>query len=172
MIRAHGLSRKRLLELVQAAKAARRRAYCPYSKHPVGAAVLTASGRVYTGANVENASYGLSICAERVAVFNAVVRGDREILAVCVACKSARPCGACRQVMMEFSNKETALVLVSTGSDDGNDKVTVTRAALMLPGAFDPLASGLLPAPPPPRPAPASGRGGNIRKPAKRRSRR
>ena len=147
MIRAHGLSRKRLLALVRAAKAARRRAYCPYSRHPVGAAVLTSSGRVYTGANVENASYGLSVCAERVAVFTAVIRGDSRLRAVAVACKQARPCGACRQVMMEFADKETALVLVSTGSDDGNDKVTVTRAALMLPDAFDPLASGLLPAP-------------------------
>lgn len=144
-MKAHGLSRKRLLALVQAAKSARKRAYCPYSKHPVGAAVLAESGRVYTGANVENASYGLSLCAERVAVFNAVTRGENRLKAVAVACKDARPCGACRQVIMEFSDKSTALVLVSTGSDDGRDKVTVTRAALLLPGAFDPLASGLLP---------------------------
>lgn len=144
-MKAHGLSRKRLLALVQAAKSARRRAYCPYSKHPVGAAVLAESGRVYTGANVENASYGLSLCAERVAVFNAVTRGESRLRALAVACKDARPCGACRQVMMEFSDKATALVLISTGSDDGHDKVTVTRAALLLPSAFDPLASGLLP---------------------------
>ncbi|MBI4346559.1 MAG: cytidine deaminase [Elusimicrobia bacterium] len=147
MIKAHGLSRAKMKGLVDAAKAARRRAYCPYSHHPVGAAVLTHKGRIYTGANVENASYGLSLCAERVAVFNAVSRGDAKLRAVAVACKDARPCGACRQVVMEFSDKDTALILVSTGKDDGRDKVTVTRAALLLPGAFDPLASGLLPPP-------------------------
>lgn len=146
MIRAHGLSRARLKALVDAAKSARKKAYCPYSHHPVGAAVLTESGRLFTGANVENASYGLSLCAERVALFNAVCRGERRMRAMAVACKDARPCGACRQVMMEFSDRDTALVLVSTGKDDGHDKITVTRAAALLPGAFDPLAAGLLPA--------------------------
>ncbi len=145
MIKAHGLSRARLKSLVDAAKAARKKAYCPYSHHPVGAAVLTDKGRIYTGANVENASYGLSLCAERVAVFNAVSRGDVMVRAIAVACKDARPCGACRQVVMEFADRSTVLILVSTGKEDGHDKVTVTRAALMLPGAFDPLASGLLP---------------------------
>jgi cytidine deaminase len=150
MIRAHGLSRVRLKALVLAAKSARRKAYCPYSHHPVGAAVLTDSGRVFTGANVENASYGLSLCAERVAIFNAVSRGETKVRAVAVACKDARPCGACRQVVMEFSDRDTALILVSTGKDDGHDRITVTRAAALLPGAFDPLAAGLLPAPAPP----------------------
>lgn len=131
--------------LVEAAKLARKRAYAPYSHYPVGAAVLTESGRIFCGANVENASYGLSICAERVAIFNAVVRGEKVLKAVCVAGRSARPCGACRQVMVEFSGKETDLLLVDIDPNQGRDSVKKTRVFAMLPGAFDPLDSGLLP---------------------------
>ena len=139
--------KKKYRVLIELAKRARKNAYAPYSRYPVGAAVMTASGRFFTGANVENASYGLSLCAERVAIFNAVSRGETKVRAVAVACKDARPCGACRQVVMEFSDRDTALILVSTGKDDGHDRITVTRAAALLPGAFDPLAAGLLPAP-------------------------
>ena len=93
------------IALMAAARRARRRAYAPYSRYPVGAAVLAADGTVFTGANIENASYGLSMCAERVAIFAAAAAGHRRIRAVAVATgspKPASPCGACRQVMVEF----------------------------------------------------------------------
>jgi cytidine deaminase len=89
--------------LVRAARGAQARAYAPYSKFAVGAAVLTGRGRVVTGANVENASYGLTVCAERVAVHKAIADGDRRIQAVAIAGPRAiAPCGACRQVLSEF----------------------------------------------------------------------
>jgi cytidine deaminase len=93
--------------LLRAARAARRRAYAPYSRFAVGAAVLTASGSVIAGCNVENASFGLSVCAERVAAQNAVARGHRRLVAVAVSTGSAQamPCGACRQVLLEFGVK-------------------------------------------------------------------
>ncbi len=92
-------------ELIAAADAIASRAYAPYSRYPVGAAVLAADGTVFTGANVENASYGLSVCAERVAIFTAAAAGRRRLRAVAVVTGSsqpAAPCGACRQVMAEF----------------------------------------------------------------------
>jgi cytidine deaminase len=91
--------------LVRAAARARRRAYAPYSQFPVGAAVLATDGTVYAGCNVENASYGLAICAERVAIHNAVASGRRRLTALAVvgpAGITLTPCGACRQVMEEF----------------------------------------------------------------------
>jgi cytidine deaminase len=90
--------------LVHAARDARRRAYAPYSRFRVGAAVLTATGRIISGANVENASYGLSVCAERTAIQRAVTDGSRRLRAVAVSTgrAGALPCGACRQVMLEF----------------------------------------------------------------------
>lgn len=93
-------------ELVERALAARAEAYAPYSRFAVGAALLAADGTVYTGANVENASYGLSMCAERVALFKAVSEGRRSFSALAVACgedEYCRPCGACRQVLAEFA---------------------------------------------------------------------
>lgn len=99
-------------ELFEAALAARRNAYAPYSKFAVGAAVRTASGDIFTGCNVENASYGLSCCAERCAIFAAIAAGQREITALCVAADTegpVSPCGACRQVMAEFKIPEIIL---------------------------------------------------------------
>ncbi len=90
--------------LISAALQAREQAYAPYSNYKVGAAILTPDGRVFTGVNVENASYGLTNCAERTAVYKAVSEGVREILAVVVATENAgSPCGACRQVLTEFA---------------------------------------------------------------------
>jgi cytidine deaminase len=91
-------------KLLAVAKAAQRNAHAPYSKFRVGAALLTKSGKVYTGVNVENASYGLTNCAERVAVGKAVSEGHRKFQAIAVVAPSAAlsPCGACRQVLAEF----------------------------------------------------------------------
>jgi len=92
-------------ELIVAAKGAREQAYVPYSNFKVGAAVLTQSGTIYTGCNVENASYGLCNCAERTAIFKAVSEGEREFVAIAIVADTkdpVAPCGACRQVMAEF----------------------------------------------------------------------
>jgi cytidine deaminase len=93
-------------KLISAAKAVQRNAHAPYSKFRVGAALLTKSGKVYTGVNVENASYGLTNCAERVAVGKAVSEGHRKFQAIAVVAPSAAlsPCGACRQVLAEFGD--------------------------------------------------------------------
>ena len=92
-------------KLLQAALAAREKAYAPYSHFQVGAAVLAADGQIYSGCNVENASYGLTCCAERNAIFAAVAAGQRQLQALCVVGATEEPispCGACRQVMAEF----------------------------------------------------------------------
>ena len=93
--------------LVALARAVREKAYAPYSHFPVGAAIRTRSGRVYCGCNVENLSFGLTICAERAAVFAAVAAGEKEFEAIAVVADSVQPvtpCGACRQVLAEFSS--------------------------------------------------------------------
>ena len=92
-------------ELFEAAKKARKNSYSPYSHFAVGAAVRAADGRIFTGCNIENASYGLTVCAERNAIFAAVKEGVREFSALCVTADTegpCSPCGACRQVMAEF----------------------------------------------------------------------
>ena len=141
------LSRE-ILRLIETAISAQNNAYCPYSRYSVGAAVLTESGQIFPGCNIENASYGLAICAERVAIFNAITRNQTAIRAICVVGTSAKPCGACRQVMLEFSTKETALYLVDLNPKTNRRKVTRTSVFKTLPSPFDPLASGLLPAHP------------------------
>lgn len=92
-------------ELLEHAERARKHAHAPYSRYAVGAALLGRSGRVYLGCNVENASFGLSICAERTAVFKAVSEGEHDYVAVAVVTpdEGATPCGACRQVLHEFA---------------------------------------------------------------------
>src|SRR5204863_348656 len=99
--------------LIEAAREIRGRAYAPYSKYRVGAAVLADNGKIYRGANVENASYGLSICAERNAISAAVLDGARYVLACAVITESkppAAPCGMCRQTLAEFSPRDAATV--------------------------------------------------------------
>lgn len=103
-------------QLVEAAMQARTAAYAPYSHYQVGAALLTVSGRVVTGCNVENASYGLSNCAERTAVFKMVSDGEQEITAVAIATDNGgSPCGACRQVLVEFAGNVPVLLVDSQG---------------------------------------------------------
>ncbi len=121
--------------LTIAAKAAVERAYSPYSKFRVGAALLTADGRLYTGCNVENASYGLTICAERNAVFHAVAEGMVAVRALLVHTptqKPAAPCGACRQVLNEFG-PEAPIRCVC----DGPETIDL-RVSDLLPRAFGP----------------------------------
>jgi len=120
--------------LIKAALAARDFAYVPYSQYRVGAAVLTKAGKIYSGCNIENASFGLTNCAERTAVFKAVSEGEREFAGLAVAVygnKPASPCGACRQVLREFFADSTEIILVNS---DG--KGTVTTIVQLLPGAF------------------------------------
>ncbi len=103
-------------ELIGLAREARQRAYAPYSRFAVGAALLGRSGRVYTACNVENVSYGLSICAERAAVFKAVSEGEQEFEALAVVTSAGgSPCGACRQVLAEFNYNMTVYVADTEG---------------------------------------------------------
>ncbi len=95
-------------ELIEKAKEVRKNAYAPYSQFKVGAAILTKSGKVYVGANVENSSYGLTLCAERVALYAAITQGERDFVKLAVVSgreDPAVPCGACCQVLCEFSPK-------------------------------------------------------------------
>ena len=122
-------------KLRNAAKDASERAYAPYSGFPVGAAVLGASGRIYAGCNVENASYGLSNCAERTAIFSAIAAGEKRLKCVVVytPTKTATaPCGACRQVIHEFGPGARVISFC-----EGRDEIDVSIEAL-LPGAFGP----------------------------------
>jgi cytidine deaminase len=104
-------------ELIRSAASARAHAYCPYSRFAVGAAVLAGSGRIYAGANVENASYGLTICAERAAVFAAASAGERVLRAVALVTDTPQPvppCGACRQVLAELAPDQDLEVISAT----------------------------------------------------------
>ena len=123
-----------LRRLLAAAKTTQRRAHAPYSKFRVGAALLTKSGKIYTGCNVENASYGLTICAERVAITKAVSEGHRHFEAIVVVCPSAKPtpCGACRQFLAEFGD----MTVICADSRNGK-RVQIYRLAELLPHAFE-----------------------------------
>jgi cytidine deaminase len=121
-------------QLVQTALQARRWAYAPYSHFPVGAALLTDSGRIYDGVNVENSAYPNGICAERVAVFKAVSEGERRFSAIAIVSKQGvSPCGACRQVLAEFGLDITVIMV-----DEKGNILAETSLAELLPGAFGP----------------------------------
>jgi cytidine deaminase len=122
-------------ELVRVASLARQRAHAPYSKYKVGAAIRTKRNKVHSGANVENASYGLTVCAERTAAFAAVNAGDTAFDAIAIVIDDERlptPCGACRQVLAEFS-PEMRVILATAG---GKRKLTSLRE--LLPDPFLP----------------------------------
>ncbi len=120
--------------LIAAAIDARQWAYVPYSEYAVGAALLTASGRIYEGVNVENAAYPMTICAERVAVFKAISEGERDFVAIAVVTKNGgSPCGACRQVLAEFG-LDTVVIL----ADETGRVVSQSTVKDLLPGSFGP----------------------------------
>lgn len=120
-------------ELIEKAVEVMKQAYAPYSKFGVGAALLTKSGKVFTGFNIENSSYGASVCAERVAIFKAVSEGEKEFDTLVVATvtdEPSSPCGICRQVISEFSNDLRILLVNDKG------KVIETSIEKLLPLAF------------------------------------
>ncbi|ANU12894.1 Cytidine deaminase [Planococcus halocryophilus Or1] len=121
-------------QLMKQSIEARNNAYVPYSKFPVGAALLTADGKVYLGCNIENAGYSLTNCAERTAVFKAVSEGDNKFVALAVSADTAgpvSPCGACRQVLAEFCPPNMPVYLTNLKGD-----VQETTISELLPGAF------------------------------------
>ena len=123
-------------ELVAQAQQAREFAYVPYSRFKVGAALLGASGRVFTGCNVENAAYPLCTCAERTAVVKAVSEGEKHIVAVAVVTATgAMPCGACRQVLREFAGPESDLRVIVADTAGHWQTYTIEE---LLPEGFGP----------------------------------
>jgi len=121
-------------ELVQLAVQARKKSYSPYSHFAVGAAIKTKGGKIYTGTNVENASYGMTICAERCAAFRAVAEGSLDLEAIAISLKAGgSPCGACRQVLNEFNPN----ILILIGNEDGS-LIQEKRLSELLPEAFGP----------------------------------
>jgi len=126
--------------LIQSAREAAESAYCPYSHYPVGAAVLTLDGQLYTGCNVENISYGLSMCAERTALFKAVSGGCRAFVAMAIVGGDKRPsapCGACLQVLAELCPHETPVFIARLKK---GGRVTATTLGALLPMSFASLA--------------------------------
>jgi len=128
------LSQKEKQALVDLANSARQHAYVPYSHYPVGSALRTKSGKIFTGVNVENAAYPQTMCAERVAIFKAVSEGERQFVAITVVTDNGgSPCGGCRQVMAEFG-LDTIVILA-----DGSGHITrETTVKDLLPDAFMP----------------------------------
>jgi cytidine deaminase len=121
-------------QLIEEAKIARERAYVPYSKFQVGAALLTVDEKVYHGCNIENAAYSMCNCAERTAIFKAFSEGDKQYTALAVVADTERPvppCGACRQVISELCPKDMKIVLSNLNGDI--EEITVEE---LLPGAF------------------------------------
>ena len=121
-------------ELVEAARKVREKAYAPYSNFKVGAAVRTKNGKVYTGCNVESASYGLTVCAERVAVWKAVSEGEKEFTEIAVVADTEEltpPCGVCRQTIWEFGGD------IPITFSNLNGKTETVKMSELLPRAFD-----------------------------------
>jgi len=128
------LKKEEKQSLIDLANEARRRAYVPYSHYPVGAALRTKSGKLFTGVNVENAAYPQTMCAERVAIFKAVSEGETEFEVIAVVTNNGgSPCGGCRQVMAEFGLD--AIVLMGNGNGKITKETTVNE---LLPEAFTP----------------------------------
>ncbi len=122
-------------ELVEIARQVREHAHAPYSRFQVGAALESADGRVFTGCNVENSSYGLSMCAERVAVFKAISEGLRDFKRIAVIADTqapVRPCGACRQVISDLFPRDAEVILANLQGD-----IEVTKIIELLPAPFD-----------------------------------
>jgi cytidine deaminase len=120
-------------QLINLALQARENAYAPYSRFKVGAALLAASGRVYTGCNIENVAFSPSVCAERTAIFKAISEGEREFLAIAIVTQNGiPPCGVCRQVMMEFAPNITIIIANLEGD------YHITTLGELLPHAFMP----------------------------------
>lgn len=122
-------------ELISRARQACGQAYVPYSHYPVGAAAYFSSGKIYTGCNVENASYGMTICAERNAIFQAIAKGERQLESIAIYVSRGvfpSPCGACRQVMREFA-LDCSVILIN---EQGETKVTTLSQ--LLPDSFGP----------------------------------
>lgn len=121
-------------ELIAKALEARKNAYVSYSHYPVGAALLTKSGKIYTGCNIENAAYPETVCGERTAMFKAVSEGDRDFDTIVIATRDGgSPCGACRQVMAEFALDMDVICVDETGKP-----VIEMTVRELLPGAFTP----------------------------------
>ena len=128
------------LDLVERAREARARAYAPYSGFPVGAALLTRSGKVFTGCNVENAAYPLTTCAERTAVTKAVSEGEQEFEAIAIVTNTgAMPCGSCRQILREFAGPDGRLRVIVADTGDNVRTFTIDE---LLPEGFTPAQMG------------------------------
>ena len=122
-------------ELIQVAREYQTRAYAPYSKYLVGAAVLAEDGKLYGGNNIENSAYPSGLCGERVAIFKAISEGNRRILAICVVTRNGgSPCGACRQVMREFAALDMPVII----ANEQGEIVLETTMDGILPRSFGP----------------------------------
>ena len=122
-------------ELISQARQASEQAYVPYSHYPVGAAAYFSSGKIYSGCNVENASYGLTICAERNAIFQAIAKGERQLESIAIYVPTRvfpSPCGACRQVMREFALDCSVILINELG------ETKTTKLSQLLPDSFGP----------------------------------
>ncbi len=126
---------KNYSDIIRAAKKAKLKAYAPYSRFRVGAAIKTKSGKIYTGCNIENSSYGLTICAERTAIFKAVSEGEKQFVAMAVISDDkdfTPPCGACRQVLMDLASKIDFVMI------DGKGNHKVMKLKELFPYPFSP----------------------------------